>query len=170
VLDADGLGIALIRVDGTAPAVSEKLALLRREFADHDLALLEADRTDALFREIGNGGFFAKADGDIWRLCVPASCGHQVAQAMGAHLWYADWAGGLLWIEAPANDETAARFRAITKRFGGHAILMRAPREAKARLAVFEPEGPVRAGLTRAVKAAFDPKHILNPGRMFQDI
>jgi glycolate oxidase FAD binding subunit len=170
VLDADGLGIALIRVDGTAPAVSEKLALLRSEFADCDLAWLEADRTDALFREIGNGGSFAKADGDIWRLCVPASHGHQAAQAMGAPLWYADWAGGLLWFEGPANDETAARFRGITKRFGGHAMLMRARREAKARLPVFEPEGPVRATLTRAVKAAFDPKHILNPGRMFQDI
>jgi glycolate oxidase FAD binding subunit len=170
MLDADGSGIALIRVDGTAPAVSEKLALLRSEFADHDLALLEADRTDALFREIGNGDFFAKADSDIWRLCVPASHGHRAAQAMDTGFWYADWAGGLLWLEAPANDESTAKFRAITKRFGGHATLMRASREARASLAVFEPEAPARAALTRAVKAAFDPKHILNPGRMFEDI
>ncbi len=170
VLDADGSGIALIRVDGTAPAVSEKLALLRREFADRDLALLEADRTDALFQEIGNGSFLAKADGDIWRLCVPASQAYAALQDVGAPFWYADWAGGLLWLEAPANDETAAQFRGITKRFGGHATLMRATREARARLAVFEPETPERTGLTRAVKAAFDSKHILNPGRMFEDI
>ena len=31
------------------------------------------------------------------------------------------------------------------------------------------PEAPARAGLTRAVKAAFDGRHILNPGRMFED-
>jgi glycolate oxidase FAD binding subunit len=170
VLDADGSGIALIRVDGTAPAVSEKLALLRREFADRDLALLEADRTDALFREIGNGSFLAKVDSDVWRLCVPISQAYAALQDVGAPFWYADWAGGLLWLEAPANDETAVRLRGITKRFGGHVTLMRASREARARLAVFEPETPERAGLTRAVKAAFDPKHILNPGRMFEDI
>jgi glycolate oxidase FAD binding subunit len=35
---------------------------------------------------------------------------------------------------------------------------------------VFEPEAPARAALTRGVKAAFDPKHVLNPGRMFEDI
>ena len=57
----------------------------------------------------------------------------------------------------------------LTKRFGGHATLMRAARDARARLPVFEPEAPARAGLTRAVKAAFDGRHILNPGRMFED-
>jgi len=170
VLDADGLGIALIRVDGTAPAVSEKLALLRNEFADHDLALLEADRTDAIFHEIGNGSFFTKADSDIWRLCVPASQAYAGVQDAGAHLWYADWAGGLLWLEASANDETAVRFRVITKQFGGHATLMRAADAVRARLAVFEPEAPARATLTRAVKAAFDGRHVLNPGRMFEGI
>jgi glycolate oxidase FAD binding subunit len=170
VLDADGSGIAIIRVDGTAPAVSEKLALLRREFADRDLALLEADRTDALFREIGSGSFFAKMDSDIWRLSVPASQAYAALQDAGASFWYADWAGGLLWLEAPANDETAARLRGITQRFGGHATLMRAASKARMRLPVFEPEAPVRAALTRAVKAAFDPKHVLNPGRMFEGI
>ena len=170
VLDADGSGIALIRVEGSAPAVSEKLALLRREFADHDLALLEADRTTAIFREIGDGSFFAGPEGDIWRLCVPPSDANGALQDAGPAFWYADWAGGLLWLEAPANEASAARLRGITNRFGGHATLMRAPCEARAQLSVFEPEAPARAALTRAVKAAFDPKHVLNPGRMFEDI
>jgi glycolate oxidase FAD binding subunit len=170
VFDADGPGVALIRVEGTRAAVSEKLALLRSEFVDHDLALLEEDRTTTLFREIGNGSFFVKADSDIWRLCVPASQAYAALQDVGAPFWYADWAGGLLWLEVPANEAIAARLRGITKGFGGHAILMRAPREARARLPVFEPEAPARAALTRAVKAAFDAKHVLNPGRMFEDI
>jgi glycolate oxidase FAD binding subunit len=75
-----------------------------------------------------------------------------------------------LWLDAPADEATAARLRGITKGFGGHATLMRAPREARASLSVFEPEAPARAGLTRSVKAAFDAKHVLNPGRMFEDI
>ncbi len=170
VFDADGSGLAFIRVEGTRAAVSEKLALLRREFKDHELALLEEDRTITLFREIDNGSFFTKTDSDIWRLCVPASHAYAALQDIGAALWSADWAGGLLWLEAPANEETAARLRGITKGFGGHATLIRASHEARARLPVFEPEAPARAALTRAVKAAFDPKHVLNPGRMFEEI
>jgi glycolate oxidase FAD binding subunit len=163
-------GLALIRVEGTSAAVSEKLAVLRKEFADHELTLLEQDRTIVLFHEIGDGSFFAKSSSDIWRLCVTASHAHAALQDIGAAFWYADWAGGLLWLDAPADEVTAARLRGITKGFGGHATLMRAPREARASLSVFEPEAPVRAGLTRSVKAAFDAKHILNPGRMFEDI
>ena len=41
-------------------------------------------------------------------------------------------------------------------RAGGHAMLMRADAR-RARIDVFEPEDAVRAQLTRAVKAAFDP-------------
>ena len=162
-------GAAFIRVEGTSPAVSEKIALLRAEFADHDLALLEDDQTAALFRAIGNGSLFVQRECDIWRLCVPASCSHEALQPTGAPFWYADWAGGLLWLEAPADGETAALLRQITERFGGHALLMRAGPDARARLPVFEPEAPARAGLTRAIKAAFDARHILNPGRMFED-
>jgi glycolate oxidase FAD binding subunit len=166
--DAGESDAVLIRVEGTTAAIGEKLTVLRGRFADHDTATLQDDRTAALFRDIGNGGVFAGYDGDIWRLCVPASDAYAAAEAAGAPLWYADWAGGLLWLGLAASEDAAARLRRITTRFGGHATLMRATSEARSRLAVFEPETPDRAALTRAVKAAFDPSRVLNPGRMFE--
>ena len=78
--------------------------------------------------------------------------------------------GGLLWLALPATEEIASRLHAITGRLGGHATLFRAGAEPRRRLSVFEPESAARVDLTRAVKAAFDPKHILNPGRMYKDI
>ena len=163
-------GAAYIRVEGTAPALAEKLGVLRAHFAGHEISVSEDEETASLFRDIGNGGALASQEGDIWRLCVPASAAHAAADAAGARSWYADWAGGLLWLGLPANAEIAARLRAITARFGGHATLMRASREARERLDVFEPEAPARAQITRSVKAAFDPRRVLNPGRMFKDI
>jgi glycolate oxidase FAD binding subunit len=165
-----GDNAAYIRVEGTATAIAEKLDLLRGEFASHDLATLENDRTAALFRDIGNGGLFQRETGDVWRLSVPASDAHGAVEMAVARNWYADWAGGLLWLGLPASTETAETLRRITARFGGHATLMRASHEARTNLAVFEPESPSRASLTRSVKAAFDEKRVLNPGRMFKDI
>jgi glycolate oxidase FAD binding subunit len=69
-----------------------------------------------------------------------------------------------------ADEDAAVRLRTITARSGGHATLMRASGEARESLAVFEPESPVRAALTRSIKAAFDPKRVLNPGRMYKDV
>ena len=49
-------------------------------------------------------------------------------------------------------------------------MLMRAGAQARSRLSVFEPEPPARAALTRAVKTAFDPMHLFNPGRMYEGV
>jgi len=165
-----GAGAALIRVEGTSAAVAEKLEVLRARFAGHDVVTLDDDMTRAVFREIDTGAVFVNRETDLWRLCVAPSEAHEAMKSSGTSEWYADWAGGLLWLGLSANEETAARLRAITTRFCGHATLMRASDDARKRLSVFEPETPTRAELTRAVKAAFDPKRVLNPGRMFENV
>jgi len=90
--------------------------------------------------------------------------------ASKAEFWYADWAGGVLWLGLSASDEGSARLRQITMTVGGYATLMRAAETARASLPVFEAEAPARAELTHAVKAAFDPKRLFNPGRMYKDV
>jgi len=161
-------GAALIRVEGGTEALNEKLAILRRIFAAFDVATVEDDT--ALFREIGEGGVFVGRATDIWRLCVASSAAYAALQASKAQFWYADWAGGLLWLGLPADEETARRLRGVAAQLGGHATLMRGSAEARARLAVFEPEARARSTLTAAVKAAFDPRRLFNPGRMVEEL
>jgi glycolate oxidase FAD binding subunit len=165
-----GNGAAFIRIEGTKPALEEKLALLRHAFAGEDRAVLDDERTTALFRWIGEGAAFAGWGTDLWRLFVPQSAAHEALTQSKAQVWYADWAGGVLWLGLPANEQTSARLRQITMTVGGQASLMRGAESARASLAVFEAEAPARAELTRAVKAAFDPKRLFNPGRMYKDI
>jgi glycolate oxidase FAD binding subunit len=78
-----------------------------------------------------------------------------------------DWAGGLVWAALPASpDAAAALVRRCVGSRGGHATLIRAPAEVRARVPVFEPEPAALAALSARVKASFDPLNILNPGRM----
>jgi glycolate oxidase FAD binding subunit len=160
---------AYIRIEGTSAALAEKLTVLRKEFAGQDCATLDDQETAALFRDLGNAGEFANQAGNIWRLCVSLTDAPAAIAATGSVDWYADWAGSLLWLNLSGGVDTATALRGITARFGGHVTLMRAAREARESLDVFEPESPVRAALTRSVKAAFDPKLVLNPGRMYKD-
>lgn len=160
-------GEALIRIEGTPAAIEEKIWLLRKRFPEEETALFGDEETEHVFRRTGDGSLFGR-EGDIWRLCVPASrAAHAIAEA-GAELWYADWAGGLLWLQLPASAEIAQRLRGITAKFGGHATLFRASPEARRGLDVFEPESPVRSNLTKAIKQAFDPDRVFNRGRMFE--
>lgn len=163
-------GVALIRIEGAEDPVIDKLARLRSTFSKLDVAVLEDDVTQKLFGEIENGGPFLTSDSDIWRLFVPSSHAHAAVMKSEAQFWYADWAGEGLWLGLPASHEVAERIREITAEFGGHAHIMRGAINARARLAVFEPEPPARAALSRTVKAAFDPLRILNPGRMYEEL
>jgi len=165
---AGAAGVAVIRLEGAEAALSEKLAILRQTFSGFDTATLDDDLTATLFREIGTGGVFVGRATDIWRVCVPSSAAHEAVERSGARFWYADWAGGLLWLALNGDEDTAKRLRAVTAFLGGHATLMRASAEARESLQVFEPEAPARAGLTRTVKAAFDQHRLFNPGRMFR--
>lgn len=162
-------GVAVIRLEGAPSALTEKLAILRQTFGGFDAVTFTDGVTGSLFREISSGSVFVNRATDIWRLCVPSSAAHEAVERSGAEFWYADWAGGLLWLGLPGDDATAARLRGLTARLGGHATLMRASTAARQSLHVFEPEQPTRAGLTRSVKAAFDPHRLFNPGRMFGD-
>lgn len=160
-------GAALIRIDGTPAALDEKIALLRGRFSEAEPAVLNDEETETVFRKIGDGSLFGRG-GDIWRLCVAASLAAQAIAEAEAQLWYADWAGGLLWLQLPASAEIAERLRGITVKFGGHATLFRASPEARREIDLFEPEAPVRANLTKAIKQAFDPERLFNRGRMFE--
>jgi glycolate oxidase FAD binding subunit len=169
---SDRLGKSYIRVEGTQAAVEQKLAELQKRFAGQSAKPLEDAAAQECFREISDGTLFLEGKTDLWRVCVPASSAYDALLAARTERtgpWHADWADGLLWLGLPADTETATRLRGITARFGGHATLMRASREARAKLSVFEPETPARAAITRSVKAAFDGKRVLNPGRMFED-
>jgi glycolate oxidase FAD binding subunit len=81
-----------------------------------------------------------------------------------------DWAGGLLWVATPPDEEAANLVRAAVRAIGAQAMLFRGSADLRARLDVFEPQEQSLAGLTKRVKEAFDPKGVLNPGRMWPQV
>lgn len=161
---------ALIRVEGEAEPVRDKLDVLKKQFAAYPSRIIDNDECSQLFRDLSDGAPLPDTSDDLWRLCVTPSRAYEALNESGAAHWYADWAGGLLWLALPADEGTAKRLRAITAKHGGHATLMRASAEARSLHDVFEPEAPARAALTRAVKDAFDPKRVFNPGRIYKDV
>jgi len=65
------------------------------------------------------------------------------------------------------GEAEAELVRAAVRHFGGgHATLVRAAPAIRAAVPVFQPQQPALAALSARLKAEFDPKGILNPGRM----
>ena len=116
------------------------------------------------------------ADRAVWRVSVAPSRGAELGEAIGRSLdmvWYLDWGGGLLWAAvAGAEDGGAAVIRAALRgadgRGTGHATLVKGSAALRRAVPVFEPQPPALAALAARVKDSFDPRRILNPGRMVE--
>ncbi len=170
-----GFGAVALRVEGPAPSVAYRRDALLQQFAGvGETAELGDTKTQTLWRDIGNVTPFAGlADRAIWRLSVAPSRGVEVAQAIARALdavWFLDWGGGLVWLAViePGDAGAAAVREAIGG--AGHATLIRGTLGLRATVPVFEPQPGPLAALSRRVKEGFDPRHILNPGRMVEGV
>lgn len=110
----------------------------------------------------------------LWRISTSPSNGAKLVAAIRKHMTaeaYYDWSGGLIWLEVPATaDAGASDVRRAVAVHGGHATLIRAERAIRGAVEVFQPQSPVIERLARGIKSAFDPRGILNPGRMYAGI
>jgi len=154
-----GKGAALIKLEGARQPLEEKIALA------HGLLGNAMHRIeDDMFPAIGCGEKFADLPGDVWRVMIAPSDAPRVVKELNAKHWLGDWAGGLIWLAAPPSD--AARIRSLAASAQGQAMLLRAGVESRAALGLYAPQPPALAALNRAVKAAFDPLSLFNPGRL----
>ena len=170
--------VTALRVEGPGPSVKHRVAALRQELGHlAESEELHSQNSATLWRWLGAGGPLANGASTgaaIWRVSVAPSDGPRVmarvaeeAQPVG----YYDWGGGLLWLALPQGEDAGAQHvRAALAEAGGHATLMRADDAARAAVPVFEPLGKAKAALTERIKDSFDPRRILNPGRMYAGI
>ncbi len=152
---------ALLRIEGMAASVRYRARVLR--------ALLGGDWVEvegtAHWAAVRDGG--GLGEGALWRVsCKPTAAEAVMAALAGVeHEATFDWGGGLIWIVVRGvADGGASDIRGALAGVG-HATLVRG-----AGAAVFHPEAPGVAALSRALRAKFDPRGILNAGIFEQGV
>jgi glycolate oxidase FAD binding subunit len=170
-----GAALTALRVEGPVPSVEARATALAKELGSFgSIAVLSDEPALALWRSIRDVLPFAPlADRVVWRVSVAPTAASGIVAALSRGLdfrHFYDWGGGLVWLAvAGAEDGGAAAIRASLAG-GGHATLIRAPDALRAAVPVFQPAPSAIAALTARVKDSFDPRRILNRGRMYPDL
>jgi glycolate oxidase FAD binding subunit len=183
--------VTAIRIEGHAVSVRSRMSNLHDQFGLRHFKLARLDAAASLgFWEslqalhpvlpFGESVQLCKEkpggrDVSVWRISSRPSTAAKLIEELERNLlidkWYLDWGGGLIWmsLRQPQSSD-AVEVRAIVNRFGGHATWVLAPQDIAASDRVFHPQSPMLENIYRNIKEAFDPRRILNPGRIAKDL
>lgn len=167
-----GASVTALRLEGPGPSVEDRCRHLRAAFSSVQSEELHSVNSTTLWRELRELALLPlDASLAVWKLSLPPTAAPAVVGRIRRHspgvaVTY-DWSGGLALLSLPAGDDAgAAIVRGALQGDGGHATLLRAPEVLRNTVPAFQPQPPALAALAARVKEAFDPKGILNPGRM----
>lgn len=167
--------LTLLRLEGVKTSVEDRLAALKAFLASHGpVETLPAESAAKLWGDIRDAAPLVEPrEASIWRLSVAPTQAAKFVRSLSERIelrHFYDWGGGLIWLAAAADaDAGAAHIRAALAGHG-HATLVRAPADIRARVDVFEPLAQPLMTITRGIKASFDPERLINPGRMYAGI
>jgi glycolate oxidase FAD binding subunit len=169
--------VTAFRLEGFAPSVKHRAEALVRllgpfgavELVDeaHSRRFWRSVRDVIPFWASGSWG-----EWPLWRISTTPARGAEFADKLppGAQFYF-DWAGGLIWAALPPSAGAgAATVRHAAALTGGHATLIRAPTATRAAVDVFEPTTGALGDVTKRIKESFDPKGVLNPGRLWAGV
>jgi len=167
--------VTLLRLEGITASAAHRAAALAKALLPFGTAQVLADAASAAaWRSLRDVEPFAAAGAlgawPVWRIVCPPASGGALGQALaretGGEVIY-DWGGGLIWAALPPKaDAHAALVRRRADDAGGHATLLRASEQVRRNVDVFHPQPGGLADLSERVRLSFDPKRILNRGRI----
>jgi glycolate oxidase FAD binding subunit len=177
-LGSPGEAVTLLRLEGIAASVRHRSASLAEALKPFGaVELVEEATSQAAWSAIRDVQPFA-ASGPlgawpVWRIICPPASGGALGEALvresGGEVIY-DWGGGLIWAALPPkSDGQAVLVRQRASALGGHAMLVRGSVELRREIDVFHPQPAGLAGLSERVRNSFDPRRILNRGRLSRE-
>jgi glycolate oxidase FAD binding subunit len=174
-LGSAGQAVTLLRLEGIAASAAHRAASLSKTLAPFGpVEILEDAASLSIWSSVRDVEPFAPNGAlgawPVWRIVCPPAAGGALGQALardtGGDVIY-DWGGGLIWAALPPKpDALAALVRQRVDAAGGHATLIRASEQVRRNIDVFHPQPAGLASLSERVRLSFDPKNILNRGRL----
>jgi len=166
--------ITAIRVEGPKISVSERINSLKKLFVEHkNIFVLENYQSRIFWKSTSDISFFKNSENIVVKVSLPpVSAEEFLQQFMNEHIRFViDWAGNLIWIEIAREDSILLRqLRKKVINFNGHLTIMKAPTHVRIREDFLTVVDENMKKLSLRIKESFDPKSILNPGKMYSGL
>ena len=154
-------------------SIEEKINNLKKELklSNSDISTLDVYQSEPFWKKVNNLEVFEKTEHNLIRMVIPPANGSKLCKYLeNNHNYFVDWCGSLFWIEVNNKKEEKIKdLKKMAKDFGGYLTVIKTSSEYDYGEAIFTVD-KVRLMISEKVKQSFDPKRILNPGKMYRGV
>ena len=172
-LTHDG-GLTAIRIEGPTNSVNQRIERLSKELSllTQERAILDSEQSKIFWNKTQNLEVFKNLKGNLLRIVVPISETLEVVQKLKNNQvnYFIDWGGNLIWMAYDQiNSKILKESQEIVKNHQGYLTIIKIEEDLKASADIFTID-PIKYKISEKIKRSFDPKRILNPGKMYTGI
>ena len=162
-----------IRIEGSKKSIEDRLENLAGEIGVKNLniSILDKLQSEIFWKKIKNLEFFSNSKNNIIRIVIPPSeCIQLLYQLPKKFKYFLDWGGALIWMEAcELTEEKFESIRRKVVKHGGYVSMIKNSNSLPYVEDVFTINRS-RFTISQSIKKSFDPKRILNAGKMYTGI
>tara|TARA_B100000029_G_C17563072_1_gene954089 strand:- start:777 stop:2057 length:1281 start_codon:yes stop_codon:yes gene_type:complete len=171
-LKQDG-SITAIRIEGSKKSIDQRIANLLKELkiTNLNISILDVYQSEIFWNKIRSLEFFKSSKNSIIRIVIPPSeCLNLIHQFSNRYKFFLDWGGALIWLEAfELSEQMFESIRKKVVKVGGYVTMVKNSDYLPYVEDIFT-INKERFILSQNIKKSFDPKRILNPGKMYTGI
>ena len=166
--------ITAIRIEGSKLSVDERIDQLLKELnvSGKEISVLDPSQSDIFWENTRCLKVFTNLKSNLFRVVVPASEVLNLTSSLKPYnvKYFIDWGGNLIWLQVDElNLNSLKEIRSLVKNLGGYLTVLKADESLKASIDIFTID-EVKYKISEKIKKSFDPKRILNPGKMYTGI
>jgi glycolate oxidase FAD binding subunit len=166
--------ITAIRIEGTNDSIDYRIKKLCRELEiqKEEVVTLEPEQSNIFWEKTRSLEVFSNLKKNLFKIVLPASETFEVINKLKVFeiKYFVDWGGSLIWVQLDdISTKTFKNIKEIVKSSSGYMTVIKIEENLKALVDVFTID-PIKYKITEQIKKSFDPKRILNPGKMYSGI
>ena len=162
-----------IRIEGSKKSIDERIQNISQELQTNKMktSILDFYQSKLFWEKINNLELFSGTKNNLLRAVIPPAESLNLMKYLKNNFkYYIDWCGSLFWIEV--LEEENIQIKAMKEKIinlGGYLTIVKKSESLSSDIDLFT-VNDTRLLLSQKIKKSFDPKKLLNPGKMYRDL
>ena len=162
-----------IRIEGSKKSIDERIQDISQELQTNKMktSILDFYQSKLFWEKINNLELFSGTKNNLLRAVIPTATSLDLMKYLKNNFkYYIDWCGSLFWIEV--LEEENIQIKAMKEKIinlGGYLTIVKKSESLSSDIDLFT-VNDTRLLLSQKIKKSFDPKKLLNPGKMYRDL